>query len=693
VLYRKVLLLITLFLTIIFIPLQVKADTKKVIKVAGDENYPPYEYVDKSGYYKGFNIDIMNAISSNLGRDIQVIPMAWEKAINALESGEVDAIQGMTRSSIREEKFSFSEALAKNSQAIFVKSDRNNIFGLNDLAALTVAVQCDDISEECLVKVPGVKTIIYNNQEEAINALLEGEVDAFVGNRLTGLYTLQNMKEYNKIKIVGEAIHLTDYSSAVLKGNKEILNLLNQGLNNIKKNGEYDKIYYKWFGETLVDKSAALKRARLIFGTILIGILAVIALVSYWNRSLKRLVTIRTSELAAANKELYIHKESLERSNRLRGKVLESILDGIIVFDKEGEALVVNQSARKLLKFDNEEEGKKIEDFRFINDFVLERYFQALRGSIWRKNIEWKKDDGEILNIDCGIYPIKGPGELVEGMVVVLHDYTESKLLNEAKEYDKLKTEFFANISHELRTPLTIMHAAAQLLEVKSENTSDDNLKISIDKSVSSIKQNINRLARLINNIIDLTKVDTGFLQLHLKNYNIVSIIEEVTMSTVNLIENKGISIQFDTDIEEKIIACDVDKIERIILNLLSNSVKFTPEGGSIFVKVTDGKEFVTISVKDTGIGIPKDKQQIIFERFRQVDKTISRTNEGSGIGLSLVKSLVELHNGYIDLKSSYGCGSEFIIKLPVRRLKDCETDYEIGMFNAGKTEMEFSDI
>lgn len=691
-LYKKVSLVLFLFLAIIFIPLQAKADTKDVIKIAGDENYPPYEYVDKNGYYKGFNVDIMKAIAVNLGLDIEIIPMKWEKAINALESGEVDAIQGMTRSPIREESFSFSEALVKNYQAIFVKNDRNKISQFEDLAGLTVAIQYQDISQERLGNVPGVKTVIYNDQEQGINALLEDEVEAFVGNRLTGLYTLQNMKEYNKIKIVGDPINFTEYSSAVLKGNTELLKLLNQGLHNIKGNGQYDKIYYKWFGQTFVDKSVVFKKIRVGISIGLAVILVVIGFIFYWNRSLKRLVIIRTSELAAVNKELYIQKENLERSNRLRGKILESILDGIVVFDKAGEVLVANLSAKELLKLTNEE-GQQIEDFKFNKDFMLEGYSQALKGNIWRKNIEWKKDDGEFLSIDCSIYPIKGPEELVEGMVAVLHDYTESKLLNEAKEYDKLKTEFFANISHELRTPLTIMHAAAQLLEVKSENTSDNKLKNSIDKSVSSIKQNINRLARLINNIIDLTKVDTGFLQLHEKNYNIVSIIEEVTMSTVNLIENKGISIQFDTDVEEKIIACDVDKVERIILNLLSNSVKFTPEGGNIFVKVTDGNEFVTISVKDTGIGIPKDKQQIIFERFRQVDKTISRMNEGSGIGLSLVKSLVELHNGSIDLKSSYGCGSEFIIKLPVRKLKDCETDYEIGMFNAGKTEMEFSDI
>lgn len=280
----------------------------------------------------------------------------------------------------------------------------------------------------------------------------------------------------------------------------------------------------------------------------------------------------------------------------------------------------------------------------------------------------------------------------MEGVIIVLHDFTESKLLSEAMEYDKLKTEFFANISHEFRTPLSVIHAAVQLLKLNGEGSDPKSIKGAIDKSAMTIRQNINRLTRLIDNIIDITKVDTGFIQLQLRNYNIVSIVEEVTLSVASLMENKGITIEFDTDVEEKIIACDIDKIERVMLNILSNSVKFTPNGGNIYVNVKDGTEFVTISIRDTGIGIPKDKLELVFERFRQVDKSITRNHEGSGIGLSLVKSLVELHGGSVKVESSLGQGSEFLITLPVQK-EDNEEVISTEAYNASKTEVEFSDI
>ncbi|HCQ90568.1 MAG TPA: hypothetical protein DIU45_13550, partial [Clostridium sp.] len=120
--------------------------------------------------------------------------------------------------------------------------------------------------------------------------------------------------------------------------------------------------------------------------------------------------------------------------------------------------------------------------------------------------------------------------------------------------------------------------------------------------------------------------------------------IEDITMSVANYIERKNISLIFDTEIEEKIACFDPNKMERIILNLLSNAVKFTPKGGTIYVDIRDEKDKVKIIVRDTGVGIPKDKQEIIFERFRQVDNLLTRNQEGSGIGLSLTKSLVEMH-------------------------------------------------
>ncbi|MBC2582785.1 hybrid sensor histidine kinase/response regulator [Clostridium sp. DJ247] len=271
------------------------------------------------------------------------------------------------------------------------------------------------------------------------------------------------------------------------------------------------------------------------------------------------------------------------------------------------------------------------------------------------------------------------------------------KKLSEVLEYDKLKTEFIANISHELRTPLNVIWSTIQLLQSLDINVTDKNY--SINKYLSSMNQNALRLLRLINNLIDTTKIDGGYLSLDLLNDNIVNVVEEITLSAVNYAEAQGINLIFDTDVEEKHMAFDADKMERIILNILSNAVKFTEKGGSIFVNIYDLQHKIRICIKDTGIGIPQNKIESIFERFSQVNRSLSRRSEGSGIGLSLVKSLVEMHGGTIQAKSKLGEGSEFIIEIPVT-LVEKNADIEINSSNQDegskyieRTNIEFSDI
>lgn len=273
------------------------------------------------------------------------------------------------------------------------------------------------------------------------------------------------------------------------------------------------------------------------------------------------------------------------------------------------------------------------------------------------------------------------------------------KLLERTIEYDRLRTEFFSNISHELRTPLNILLSALQLINLYLTDDSD-NVKIA-KKYVGIMRQNCFRLLRLINNLLDITKIDSGFYHLNLCNHDIIAVVENITLSVADYLKDKKINIIFDTDIEEKVIACDEEKIERIILNLLSNSIKFTDANGTINVNIYDGDKYIKICVMDNGIGIPKDKLNTIFDRFTQVDKTLTRNSKGTGIGLALVKSLVELHNGKIEVKSEYGKGTEFIILLPVKilpsknksNLSDTIMNTSLKDSKIEKMNIEFSDI
>ena len=258
---------------------------------------------------------------------------------------------------------------------------------------------------------------------------------------------------------------------------------------------------------------------------------------------------------------------------------------------------------------------------------------------------------------------------------------------NMAEEANMLKSHFISNISHELKTPITVIMSVIQLLQIKNkEDYSNNHIQI--------IDNNCKRLLRLINNIIDIEKFDTNEIKLDLKNVNIVSLIDDIVESIEPYAKSKNLNIIFDPYCEEIYMAIDCPKIERVVLNLLSNAIKFSYNSGIIYISLyKDNYNNVVITFKDYGTGISEKNLKCIFDRFTQVDNTMTRNNEGSGIGLSIANSFVTLHKGTIEVNSKENEGSEFIIKIPIK-LIDGESiltyDRKILDYNA-KTEL--SDI
>lgn len=244
----------------------------------------------------------------------------------------------------------------------------------------------------------------------------------------------------------------------------------------------------------------------------------------------------------------------------------------------------------------------------------------------------------------------------------------EKMEIEKALEMETLKTEFFANMSHEFRTPINIILSAIQILDRDFNTSFDYNKNIKFKNYLKAMKQNSYRLMKLINNLIDLTKIDGGYYELKKQNCNIVDIIENIVSSVVVYMENIHRHIIFDTEEEEITLACDIEKIERIMLNLISNAVKFTNEDGNIFIniKLAKDKKNIIVSVWDDGLQIKNSDALIIFERFKQTDNLLNRRCEGSGIGLSLIKSLVELHGGNILVNTNVTSGAEICFTLPI---------------------------
>lgn len=240
--------------------------------------------------------------------------------------------------------------------------------------------------------------------------------------------------------------------------------------------------------------------------------------------------------------------------------------------------------------------------------------------------------------------------------------------------------DFFTNMSHELKTPLAVILSGIDFLSASLPN--DLNQSEIYGKTLAISKKNSLRLLRIVNNMLDLAKFDSGYMKLNQKNIDLKRTLHDIVESVQIYAQQKQIDLIFYANADSFLAAVDENKFERIILNLLSNAIKFTQPLGKISVYMRSGLngEKIIFTVKDNGIGIPKDKQRVIFDRFLQADDSLSKRSDGCGLGLSLVKSLVELHGGRIWVESMPGIGSKFSFELPAMMVKsDCMDNYITG--------------
>jgi putative nucleotidyltransferase with HDIG domain len=228
------------------------------------------------------------------------------------------------------------------------------------------------------------------------------------------------------------------------------------------------------------------------------------------------------------------------------------------------------------------------------------------------------------------------------------------------KSLDELKTQFFANVNHELRTPLTLILAPLKAI------LEDRMGKISpvLRDTLETMQRNGYRLLKLINTLLDLTKLEEGKMRLKIKTVNLVEFTSSLLNTVKPLADQRQIKLYFQHPPHDIDMVVDPDQFEKVVLNLLSNALKFTPKGGKITVYIEEKDSTVTLIVEDTGIGIPKNLLESIFNRFSQVDGSMSRAHEGTGLGLSLVREIVTLHQGSVRAESELGKGSRFIVDL-----------------------------
>ena len=350
-----------------------------------------------------------------------------------------------------------------------------------------------------------------------------------------------------------------------------------------------------------------------------------------------------------------------------------------------------NKSESKLVSYN--EVNKYIFNYENLKKYKIEEKYLPQNSNITNKPVTlWDEHKTVIIPAVLIVLCL-----VVTIIILIISDNERrkhSKGILKAKEIAensiKAQNNFISNISHELRTPVAVIISVIQLLEKQNKDKEFD-----LTSSIKIIKQNCLRLTSLTNNIIDVAKMDSGFIYMRPVNIEIVSVLEDIVSSIIPYAKVKNINVIFDTEIEELVMSVDPDKIERMMLNLLSNSIKFNKNNGSIVTMVKIKDNYLNIEVIDTGIGIDKEYISKIFDKFTQVEDIMIRQNEGSGIGLSLVKYFTEAHGGTISVESELNKGSRFIVRIPIIKQAKLSMNYYEKNQNdiVVGAEVEFSDI
>ena len=380
-------------------------------------------------------------------------------------------------------------------------------------------------------------------------------------------------------------------------------------------------------------------------------------------------------------------------------QLLKNMPSGIIISHKH-KIMFVNNKVLKLFKLDSEENiiNKNISDLIYKED--REKYDKTI------KSIDKNEKKESVIHTRFSYNNVMFEAQEIrfyetvhqKTFQVSIIDSIEDKIkLEDAKRelqlrdvMEKTRDEVLSNISHEFKTPVNVIYSTVQIQDLNLQKGDYDKI-LEFNKL---IKQNCNRLIRLINNFIDSTKLENNKVEIHKKRVNIVSITEDIAMSVINFAKRQKIDVVFDAEQEELYCDIDIDQMERIMLNILSNAIKYNKPNGNIDVIVKDRKEKVYIDVIDSGIGIPKDRINTIFDRFERMENKNAVIKEGSGIGLSIVKKLVDALDGEINIESEVDKGTT--VRLIFKKSKNqdgIEEVYDISQHLEEKVNLEMSDI
>ncbi len=645
------------------------------VLVRGDDNYPPYEFLDENGNPAGFNVELFQAVARTMDINATIELGPWNEVRDDIENGSADALTGMYYSSERAEEVLFSTPHIVVSHAIFVRKG-SSVRGLEDLGNADIIVQEGDIMHDYALGITDPSRIItVRDQEDALILLSSGQYDAALLGKLQAVYNMRQLGIEN-LESVGSLIEPQDYCFAVSKGNEHLLQQLNEGLAIVKQSGEYNRIYEKWFGEPYHRTSSEQVARYLLFFIVPASVIAIFLLIWLW--SVKRQVAIKTQQLNEELDHRIQAEKALAESEKKYRDLVEKSHSIILKWSRNGEVLFLNDFGQRLFGYDESEIlGQKVVG-TIVPEYDKEGHnLSVLMDDIFKHPQDYVNNinenmckDGRIIWISWSNSPIYDSEGQVTGMYSVGTDVTDRKIAEEellkakeaAESANIAKSEFLANMSHEIRTPMNSIIGFNEIL-LETDLTNDQRHYVEI------VQKSGKELLDLIEDILDFSKIEAGKLELEKLDFDLLDVLENF-VDTMNLrarAKDLKLILNVDDDVPS-LLRGDKGRILQILTNLTGNAIKFTSEGEvKIHVSVESLKDndvILRISVKDTGIGIAEDKIELIFEKFTQADTSNTRRFGGTGLGLAISRKLVEMMEGEIGATSEVGKGSEFWVTI-----------------------------
>lgn len=348
---------------------------------------------------------------------------------------------------------------------------------------------------------------------------------------------------------------------------------------------------------------------------------------------------------------LSVQVAQLKGENSTMQAILGSMIEGVIAVDKDAKIISINPAIEEIFKVKKEQtEG------RFLLEVIRNNEIAEIVNNILQSKGVVSKEISLVWPVQR-IFQVNASAlfekEAVSGCVIVIHDITEIRKL------EKMRSDFVANVSHELKTPLTSIKGFVETLLEGALDDKENSLNF-----LNIIQDQTERLNNLINDLLELSHIESGEISLKLEEVNLCKFFERVALGFRSKIKKKNIEIKNELP-DNMIIKADKEKIEQVIINLIDNAIKFNKDNGFIRIYSEDMDEKVKIIVEDSGVGIPEKDTPRIFERFYRVDKAHSRELGGTGLGLSIVKHIIELHGGSVGVESTEGLGSKFYFTIP----------------------------